>query len=174
METLVKAVLYRDTPVGLLRLCADDAGVCGVYFVQCPAQAPEPPDNDLLRRTARELDEYFAGQRRAFDLPLSPHGTAFQMRVWAGLRQIPYGETAGDAVFSAQVVVNAAGLYSAQVAAMAGTPKACRAVGMANHRNPISILIPCHRVINADGGLGGYGGGLDNKRFLLQLEKGSL
>ena len=158
MEPSNNAVLYHNTPMGLLRLCANDSGVCGVYFVKHPAQAPEPPDNDLLRRTARELDEYFAGQRRTFDLPLSPHGTAFQMRVWAALRQIPYGETRSYA----------------QVAAMAGNPKACRAVGMANHRNPISILIPCHRVINADGGLGGYGGGLDNKRFLLQLEKGSL
>ena len=116
------------------------------------------PENALLQRTVRELDEYFAGKRKAFDLPLSLHGTPFQLRVWAALQQIPYGETRSYA----------------QVAAMAGNAKACRAVGMANHHNPVSILVPCHRVINADGGLGGYGGGLDVKKFLLTLEKGCL
>lgn len=155
MHLPIKAVLYHSTPAGLLRLCADEAGVCGVYFVQQPAEEAVP-SHPLLECTARELDEYFAGQRRVFDLPISLHGTPFQLRVWAALQQIPYGETRSYA----------------QVAAMAGNPKACRAVGMANHRNPVSILVPCHRVINADGGLGGYGGGLEVKRFLLALEKG--
>lgn len=157
MQPSIKAVLYHITPVGLLRLCADESGVCGVYFVRQATEAA-CPENALLQRTARELDEYFAGKRKAFGLPLSLHGTPFQLRVWAALQQIPYGETRSYA----------------QVAAMAGNAKACRAVGMANHRNPVSILVPCHRVINADGGLGGYGGGLDVKKFLLTLEKGCL
>lgn len=156
MEYSAAAVLYHQSPVGLLRLSADDAGLCGVHFVR--DTVPESStDCELLRRTARELDEYFAGVRREFDIPLSLHGTPFQKRVWAALLQIPYGQTRSYA----------------EVAAMAGSPKACRAVGMANHNNPVSILVPCHRVINADGGLGGYGGGLDTKRFLLKLEGGS-
>lgn len=157
MGGFLRAVFYHQTPIGLLQLCADNAGVCGIYFKHRFLGGNLPGENDLLRRTAWELDEYFAGARREFDLPVSPHGTPFQLRVWAALQQIPYGETRSYA----------------QVAAMVGNPKACRAVGMANHRNPVSILIPCHRVINADGGLGGYGGGLENKLFLLQLEKGS-
>lgn len=148
-------VLYHSTPAGLLRLGADEKGICEVAFVA--QKEAGGTDSDLLHRTARELDEYFAGLRRTFDLPLSVHGTPFQLRVWAALRQIPYGETRSYA----------------EIAAMAGNPKACRAVGMANHRNPVSILVPCHRVINADGSLGGYGGGTDKKRFLLRLEGGS-
>lgn len=156
MEHSAAAVLYHQSPVGLLRLSSDDAGLRGIHFVR--DTIPETStDCELLRRTARELDEYFAGVRREFDIPLSLHGTPFQKRVWAALLQIPYGQTRSYA----------------EVAAMAGSPKACRAVGMANHNNPVSILVPCHRVINADGGLGGYGGGLDTKRFLLKLEEGS-
>lgn len=147
-------MVYHPTPVGLLRLCADDGGLCGIYFVRSEGESPAGTDSDLLRRAALELDEYFAGQRRVFDLPLSLHGTPFQRRVWEALLQIPYGQTRS---------------YG-QVAAMAGNAMASRAVGMANHRNPISIVVPCHRVINADGGLGGYGGGLEVKRFLLHLE----
>lgn len=156
MEHSAAAVLYHQSPVGLLRLSSDDAGLRGIHFVR--DTIPETStDCELLRRTARELDEYFAGVRREFDIPLSLHGTPFQKRVWAALLQIPYGQTRSYA----------------EVAAMAGSPKACRAVGMANHNNPVSILVPCHRVINANGGLGGYGGGLDTKRFLLKLEGGS-
>ena len=106
----------------------------------------------LLEEAKRQLGEYFAKGRRAFDLPLAPKGTAFQMRVWQALQSIPYGETRN---------------YQ-QVAEMAGSPKACRAAGMANHNNPLSILIPCHRVIGKEGGLTGYG--LEAKRFLLELE----
>lgn len=152
------AVMYHNSPVGLLRLCADAEGLCGVHFVrESPADVPVRP-NELLLRTARELDEYFAGQRREFDLPLSLHGTAFQLRVWEALCRIPYGETRS---------------YK-HLAAMIGQPSACRAVGGANHHNPVSIIVPCHRVIGADGGLGGYGGGTDKKRFLLRLEGHSL
>ena len=105
-------------------------------------------------RRSTQLQEYFAGKRTRFDLPLAPRGTAFQKAVWAALLRIPFGETAsyGD------------------IARAIGKPAASRAVGGANHRNPIAIVIPCHRVIGADGSLTGYGGGLDHKRLLLELE----
>ena len=104
---------------------------------------------------ARQLQEYFAGCRREFSLPLAPRGTEFQRQVWYALEGIPYGETR---------------TYG-EIARAIGKPKACRAVGMANHRNPLSILVPCHRVVGADGSLTGYGGGLEAKQFLLELEK---
>lgn len=108
----------------------------------------------LLDAAEAQLREYFAGARRTFDLPLAPHGTEFQQRVWAALRAIPYGETR---------------TYG-ELAAAIGSPNASRAVGMANHRNPIPIIIPCHRVIGANGTLTGYAGGLEIKRKLLALE----
>lgn len=111
-------------------------------------------ETELLVRTYGELMEYFAGTRREFSIPLRPEGTAFQQRVWDALRTIPYGETR---------------TYG-QIAAQIGQPKASRAVGMGNHKNPIAILIPCHRVIGANGSLTGYGGGLDIKEFLLKRE----
>lgn len=109
----------------------------------------------LLKMAAEQLREYFEGERKDFNLPLSPVGTKFQLKVWKALQTIPYGETRS---------------YR-QVAEIIGNPKACRAVGMANNRNPIAIIIPCHRVIGADGNLVGYGGGLDLKQQLLDLEK---
>lgn len=119
-----------------------------------PAGADQPED-PVLRETVRQLDEYFAGKRREFSIPLKTHGTAFQERVWGALRSIPYGETR---------------TYG-QIAAQVGNSKASRAVGGANHNNPILILTPCHRVIGADGSLTGFGGGLDVKEALLALEK---
>ena len=109
---------------------------------------------DKLVEAARELDAYFQGRRRTFAVPLAPAGTPFQQRVWAELREIPFGATAS---------------YG-EIAARIGNPRACRAVGMANHRNPIAILIPCHRVVGRSGSLVGYAGGLDIKRALLELE----
>ncbi len=111
-------------------------------------------ETELIGRTHEELQEYFAGERRVFTVPLAPEGTDFQKQVWRALLTIPYGETRS---------------YG-QIAAMIGRPGAARAVGMGNHKNPISILIPCHRVIGADGSLTGYGGGLDIKEYLLRLE----
>ena len=108
----------------------------------------------FLACACEELDEYFAGVRREFTIPLEPAGTPFQKQVWEALRTIPYGETR---------------TYG-QIAVQIGRPKASRAVGMGNHKNPIAILIPCHRVIGADGSLTGYGGGLDIKEFLLKRE----
>ena len=109
----------------------------------------------LTDLAAAQLGEYLAGKRREFTVPFTPKGTPFQLRVWQALRTIPYGETRS---------------YK-EIAALAGNPKACRAAGMANNRNPIAILIPCHRVIGADGSLVGYGGGLPLKRSLLALER---
>jgi methylated-DNA-[protein]-cysteine S-methyltransferase len=116
--------------------------------------ARHDPEAAPLPALRRQLAEYFAGRRRAFELPLAPAGTAFERRVWAELEAIPYGETRSYA----------------EVAAAIGRAAACRAVGRANGRNPISIVIPCHRVIGSDGSLTGYGGGLPIKRFLLRLE----
>jgi methylated-DNA-[protein]-cysteine S-methyltransferase len=120
------------------------------------AGAVRRPDQPPLPEVRRQLAEYFAGVRRAFTLPLAPHGTDFERRVWRALAAIPYGETRSYA----------------GVAAAIGRPTACRAVGRANGRNPIAVVIPCHRVIGSDGSLTGYGGGLDLKRFLLDLEGG--
>lgn len=138
------------TPIGPLTLEADENGVTAIHFSAGGAQDASP----LLDATEAQLREYFAGARRTFDLPLAPHGTAFQRRVWAALRTIPYGETR---------------TYG-ELAAAIGSPNASRAVGMANHRNPIPIIIPCHRVIGANGTLTGYAGGLEIKRRLLALE----
>lgn len=112
-------------------------------------------ETPLHRKTVGQLTEYFAGERRTFELPIAPKGTDFQMRCWDALLAIPYGETRsyGD------------------IARAAGSPKGFRAAGMANNRNPIAIIIPCHRVIGADGSLVGFGGGLDIKKFLLDLER---
>jgi O-6-methylguanine DNA methyltransferase len=114
--------------------------------------------NDLLNRTIKQLDEYFEGIRFEFDLPLSFKGTDFQMKVWRELLNIPYGETRS---------------YK-DIATAIGKPKACRAVGGANNKNPIILICPCHRVIGASGKLVGYGGGLDMKEYLLSLESSNL
>ncbi len=139
-----------ETPIGPLSLQADESAVSVMRFGAGGAQDASP----LLDAAEAQLREYFAGARRTFDLPLAPHGTAFQQRVWTALRAIPYGETR---------------TYG-ELAAAIGSPNASRAVGMANHRNPIPIIIPCHRVIGANGTLTGYAGGLEVKRKLLALE----
>ena len=115
-------------------------------------------ETPVLKKTVEELKEYFAGERKNFDIPLAPVGTKFQNQVWAALCTIPYGETRSYKDIAVQI----------------GNEKACRAVGMANNRNPIMIIIPCHRVIGANGKLVGYGGGLDVKEALLNLERGKL
>ena len=142
------------SPVGCLRIDADNTGICGVNRTEEALCSPEEP---LLADCARQLAEYFSGTRRVFDLPLHPVGTAFRMKVWSELQQIPYGQTT---------------TYG-ELARRVGNARGARAVGGANHHNPISIIIPCHRVIGADGSLTGYGGGLDMKEALLRLE-GSL
>ena len=139
------------SPVGPLTLTAEGPALSSIRF----GDAGEGASSPVLEQAAAELAEYFAGKRRAFSVPLAPQGTAFQRKVWATLEKVPYGETAS---------------YG-QIAAKIGNPKASRAVGMANNRNPVPILIPCHRIVGADGALVGYGGGLEVKRALLDLEK---
>lgn len=149
----MKQILIVPSPVGPLTLTQEDQALTGLHFGEHPQQGAEGP-TPLLEEAARQLEEYFAGQRKEFSLPLAPKGTEFQLRVWQALLQIPYGETRS---------------YG-ELAAMVGNPKACRAVGGANHRNPLSILIPCHRVVGTKGSLTGYAGGLSVKEFLLKLE----
>lgn len=138
------------SPVGSLTLTEDNGKITGLHFGGIAANDASP----VLDAAEKQLREYFAGTRQSFDLPLAPAGTPFQRAVWDALCAIPYGETR----------------TYAQIAAAVGNPKAYRAVGMANNRNPIAILIPCHRVVGASGSLTGYAGGLDAKRALLALE----
>ena len=154
-----------DSPLGPLTLLARDGALTGLYMNgrgPDPAAATgaadgDPADAAVLAEAARQLAEYFDGRRQDFDLPVELDGTTFQRRVWAALRGIGYGET----------------LSYGELADQIGQPTAARAVGLANGRNPVSILVPCHRVIGSDGSLTGYGGGSGNKRTLLDLEQGS-
>lgn len=140
------------TPIKPLRIDEEDGVIVGVNFVQ---EAPIPPDMPLLQEATRQLNAYFDGTLTVFDLPLRMAGTAFRMKCWKALCTIPYGQTIS---------------YGEQ-ARRIGTPKAVRAVGGANHHNPISIIVPCHRVIGADGSLTGYGGGVEVKAWLLAHER---
>lgn len=147
------------SPLGEILLTASPAGLTGAYFdtSRHPRRAPAPAGADaspILERAAAQLAAYFAGALREFDLPLAPEGTAFQRRVWDALRAIPYGVT----------------MSYRDVARRIGDPRATRAVGAANGRNPIVIILPCHRVVGADGSLTGYGGGMARKRWLLEHE----
>lgn len=145
-----------DSPVGKLRLVAEDGFLTELRFGGEPAVVDgELQDNAVLDEVQRQLDEYFCGVRKRFDLPLKMKGTAFQMADWEALKEIPYGET----------------VTYGEIARRIGRPKAGRAVGMANHNNPISIIVPCHRVIGQNGKLTGYGGGIEIKKQLLELEQ---
>ena len=153
----------HPSPVGpLLLAVTSDGAICRVAFIDdAPELLDEPEipndwvcDDGALRGVIAELDEYFAGDRREFTTPLAPEGTPFQMKVWEALRTIPYGTTASYGEIAAQV----------------GKPTASRAVGAANGKNPIAVIVPCHRVIGANGSLTGYGGGLERKELLLGLE----
>jgi len=155
------------SPVGELTLAADGESLTHLLFeahrggtspeVERARAGVRDDEVPVLRATAAQLAEYFAGTRREFDLPLAPRGTAFQLAVWQQLQIVPYGGT----------------LSYGDIARRLGLPPgASRAVGLANGSNPISIIIPCHRVIGADGSLTGYGGGLPRKRLLLDLESG--
>lgn len=148
------------SPVGPLTLVADDDALIGLHFDSDPSgvgpRAGWVRDDRRLREASAQLGEYFAGRRRTFDLPLAPRGTEFRKLVWRALQTIPYGQTA---------------TYG-EIARAIGQPQASRAIGGANHHNPLAIFIPCHRVIGSDGSLTGYGGGLPRKRLLLDLESG--
>ncbi|MBE1162948.1 methylated-DNA--[protein]-cysteine S-methyltransferase [Dyella acidiphila] len=149
---------YLSTPIGKLLLAADTQGLREVWFETGRHQ--REPASTWQRQATRldfarkQLDEYFAGERQDFDLPLHPLGTPFQVQVWHTLARIPYGTT----------------ISYAELARRIGQPLAVRAVGAANGRNPLPIVLPCHRVIGSDGSLTGFGGGLPTKRFLLGLE----
>lgn len=151
---------FLDTPIGGLLLARDDAGLRLIHFQngrrpQQPEAAWQPRDKDF-DDVVEQLQEYFAGRRRQFDLPLAPAGTTFQQRVWRALLDVPYGET----------------ISYGELASRIGQRTASRAVGLANGSNPLPIVIPCHRVIGASGKLTGYGGGLPIKEQLLALESG--
>ncbi|MDD3168058.1 MAG: methylated-DNA--[protein]-cysteine S-methyltransferase [Eubacteriales bacterium] len=150
-------IYYYETPLGTIGIAEANGQITHLFFEteKFQGKGHEKIETPVLAEAAKQLREYFSGCRRSFDLPLAPAGTEFMGRVWKALQEIPYGETRS---------------YK-EIAAMIGNRKACRAVGMANNRNPISIFIPCHRVIGAGGDLVGYGGGLDKKRFLLDFEK---
>ena len=147
-----------DSPVGPLSIAASGDALHAIEFRKSSHPANRDGwvdgDNAILRKARRQLDEYFAGKRHAFDLPLAPQGTDFQRKVWTTLASIPYGKT----------------ISYAQLASRVGKPTAMRAVGAANGRNPLPIVLPCHRVIGADGSLTGFGGGLPTKQFLLKME----
>jgi methylated-DNA-[protein]-cysteine S-methyltransferase len=151
---------YIESPIGRLLLSADAQALTGLYMGS-PSKQPdlrkewhEDPAAGVLPLAARQLKEYFAGTRRKFDLPLHMNGTAFQQRVWRELTQIPFGAT----------------WSYGQLAKRIGNPNGSRAVGLANGRNPIAVIVPCHRVIGADGSLTGFGGGLPRKQWLLSHE----
>lgn len=155
-----------ESPIGLLILKSDGEALTGIYmtgsYLDAPSQTPRDLDRWVLdpscaplRKTERQLEEYFKGERRDFDLPLRLDGTEFQQRAWRNLMEIGYGKTRS---------------YGEQ-ARRIGNPKASRAVGLANGRNPIPIVVPCHRVIGANGSLTGFGGGIDRKRWLLAHER---
>jgi methylated-DNA-[protein]-cysteine S-methyltransferase len=160
MNTLLHTTI--DSPIGELLLLGD-----GQALHQVSMQGGRRPvhvdphwtrGDDAFDDVRRQLGEYFDGSRRVFDLPLSLEGNEFELRVWSALRQIEYGET----------------VSYGEIARRIGAPSAARAVGLANGRNPVAVIVPCHRVIGADGSLTGYGGGLERKRLLLDLEAGVL
>jgi methylated-DNA-[protein]-cysteine S-methyltransferase len=151
-----------DSPVGQLTLVAANGVLAGLYMEQQRRRPLEETfglanaDGEPFAEVAAQLKDYFAGQRREFDLPLTFSGTPFQQRVWTALREVPYGQT----------------VSYGQLADILGQPTAARAVGLANGKNPIGIIVPCHRVVGSTGNLTGYGGGLERKRYLLDVERG--
>lgn len=150
-----KVFAVLPSPVGPLTLAERDGALTHLLFGRDAPEGYKEGESELLDRAEVQLSEYFEGRRREFSLPLDPSGTEFQLRVWAALSEIPYGETR---------------TYK-DIAIAAGCPRGFRAVGMANHNNPISIIVPCHRVIGSGGKLTGYGGGLEIKEYLLELER---
>ncbi|HET6527668.1 MAG TPA: methylated-DNA--[protein]-cysteine S-methyltransferase [Balneolaceae bacterium] len=146
---------WYSSPVGILHLKTDGESLTAAHFSDAkPALATHPSNHLVIRQAITQLDEYFEGKRAAFDLPLAPDGTDFQQSVWKKLQEIPFGQT----------------ITYGELAEMLGDVNKVRAVGKANGKNPIPVIIPCHRVIGANNKLVGYGGGIENKRWLLQHE----
>ncbi|HSY17385.1 MAG TPA: methylated-DNA--[protein]-cysteine S-methyltransferase [Candidatus Acidoferrales bacterium] len=160
MKNTTTSYSVIKSPVGELLLTADDSALTGVYFAGCnhvPAESKQwtrNPQHPVLQSAAKQLAEYFAGKRTAFSISLHPSGTDFQEKVWREIARIPYGKTVS---------------YS-HLAKRAGTPDAVRAAGTATGRNPLSIVIPCHRVVGKNGALCGFAGGLERKQYLHTLE----
>ena len=142
------------SPIGILAIAADGEYLTNLVFGTCVPDA-QKGSSSVLDNAVSQLNEYFAGTRKSFDLPLKFDGTEFQNRVWRELQNIPYGKT----------------ISYKELAEKTGNIKACRAVGMANNKNPLPIIIPCHRVVGSNGKLTGYAGGLEVKKFLLELEQ---
>ena len=152
---MAKNLYFYETPVGKIGLADNGRAITDLFFGEdSPLTEYIINETELLKSAYKQLMEYFSGSRKIFDLPLAFEGTSFQQKVWKALLTIPYGQVRS---------------YK-DIAKQTGNEKACRAVGMANNRNSIGIIIPCHRVIGSNGKLVGYGGGLDIKRYLLQLE----
>ncbi len=145
---------YCDTTYGVVEICCNGSEVTAVKFCKEPEGVTLQTNCALAQQVCEQLEEYYAGTRQEFDLPVRAKGTDFQHKVWQELSRIPYGQTRS---------------YG-QVAAAIGSPKAARAVGMANNRNPLTIIVPCHRVVGANGALVGYGAGLERKVAFLELE----
>lgn len=151
----MKNIYLYETKIGKIAIAENDSAITDLYFYDGTLiNDSKIKETELLKKASQQLMDYFEGKRKIFELPLSPKGTDFQQSVWKALLEIPFGETRS---------------YG-NIASRIGNPKASRAVGMANNRNPIAIFIPCHRVIGANGGLVGYGGGLDIKKYLLSIE----
>lgn len=155
----ITAQAHIETPLGPMLAVRTSEGLAGLWFESQkwhpePFDAPERPDDPLLRRAAEQITEYFGGERSQFDLPLDPQGSAFQRSVWEALGHIECGRTQSYADLARRI----------------GAPQAARAVGAAVGRNPLSVVVPCHRVLGSGGQLTGYAGGLDRKRALLALE----
>ena len=157
---MARSAVQIDTPIGPLRLVAEAGRLAELELPPPRGERPPPPtdeaDRRLLDEASAQLETYFAGERKQFDLPLAMAGTPFQQRVWRELCEIPYGET----------------ISYGELARRVGKPGSARAVGLANGRNPVAIIVPCHRVIGSNGKLTGYGGGLDRKAWLLDHEAG--
>lgn len=145
-------IKYYKSAVGVLEIMANETAITRITYVE---EIKEDHLNDVIQECSRQLDEYFGGTRTTFHIPIMPCGTSFQLRVWEALQSIPYGTTCSYKDIAIQI----------------GNEKACRAVGMANNKNPIPIIIPCHRVIGKSGKLVGYAGGLDTKAYLLRHEE---
>lgn len=150
----MKSYFYYESPIENLTLISEEDHLIGLYFGKVEIEGKEEKSK-IIEEGIKQLEEYFQGKRKSFDLPLKFYGTEFQQKCWNALTTIPYGETRSYKDMSE--IVNC--------------PKGYRAVGLANNKNPISIIAPCHRVIGSDGKLVGFGGGLDKKEFLLDLEK---
>lgn len=148
-------VYYYNTKIGKISIVENGTAITKICFISKDELNIEGNETELLRKAIKQLGEFFEGERNCFDLPLAPKGTEFQRKVWSALQEIPFGETRS---------------YG-EIAKIVGNEKAARAVGMANNKNPIPIIIPCHRVVGANGKLVGYAGGLNVKEKLLEIEK---